>query len=295
MKNRLLAISAVILLLICCMTLGAAAEGAVQTITVSGATDWASVAGQIDAGAAAVRITGTGDGAQITFDNANVAELNCSAVFDNLKLSRANNDKVVIFANGHPLEMTESVSTEGNFWLYGGSNGKSVGDTSLKVSGGKYRMICGGSYAADSAASTVYVGPEAEVGCVLGGAHGGVSTGDITVDHASKAKTDFVIGGCGGINGSAEVAAGVNNPNGSIRVTVRSGALVGNVDGADNLTTRCKDIYITVEKGARVLESITGGGNTTSNYGGSALGMPSALNRGMRLAENSMKRMPTFM
>ncbi len=81
-----------------------------------------------------------------------------------------------------------------------------------------------------------------------------------------------MIGGCGGINGSAEVAAGVNNPNGSIRVTVRSGALVGNVDGADNSTTRCKDIYITVEKGARVLESITGGGNTTNNYGGPALG-----------------------
>lgn len=237
-----------------------------QTIMVEGQETWKEIAGQIDAGTTSVKIIGTDDNAEIVFESANV-EFNNNIVFDGVRLSASDSVKgsIKLFANGYPFETTSTVSSEGNFWLYGGGNGKSVGNTSLTVNGGKFVLICGGSYAADSAASTVYVGENVEVGCVLGGAHGGVTSGDISVTYASKHKADFVIGSGGDIRGSSAQAANVNHPNGSIQVTICDGAIVDEVNGACNTMINCKDIFVTVEKGARVISGVVGGSSTSNN------------------------------
>lgn len=267
MKSKLFAAAVVVTLLLLCLCGGGYAEAATQTLLINGRMSWNDVAGQVNAGTSLVELNGAGNDAEIVFDGGDEVELDFGVVFNNVKLINqgGNGKRVTVFANGRPLETTDTVTTEGNFWLYGGGNGKDAGNTSLTINGGRYGMICGGSYAADSAASTVYVGEAVEVGCVLGGAHGGTSTGNISVTYAAKHKADFVIGGAGEIYGSAAQSASVNNLNGYIKVVVCDGALVDEVDGACNAMISCKDIDVIVEKGARVLSNVEGGSSTSNN------------------------------
>ena len=237
-----------------------------QIIMVNGKESWAQMSKQINIDTTSVKIVGTDDSAEIVFEN-NIIEFNTDMTLNNIQLSVSNSAQgnIRFFANGHNFATTNTVSSEGNFWLYGGGNKVDVGNTSLTVNGGKFVFICGGSYAADSAASTVYVGENVEVGCVLGGAHGGVTTGNISVTYASKHKADFVIGSSSDIKRSPNQSADVNNPDGSIQVTVCKGAVVEEVNGACNTMVNCKDIYVTVEEGASVLSSVIGGSSTSNN------------------------------
>ena len=274
---------------------GAQAEAVVVPIT--GPQAWSVIERQIEQAVAAtpgtsVRVVGADDTATIIFSDEGLPvdglgrtraiECITDTEFDNVTL-RTETENIAVFANGHRLRITDSVQTSGDqnrtFTIFGGGNRTNPGNTHIAIDGGDWARIYGGSYRAEAGDTYVHVAGDAAVLYVYGGCYGDVTTGNIYVEYGGAraymsdvSGTSYqlacVMGGGHDVRGE-EQAADVTGDNLTVRIL--PGALLNEVAGAQNSMLNCKDIYITVEKGANVLRSVSGGATTSSAGGGDTL------------------------
>ena len=275
------------------------ALGEEHVINVKGEVEWPDIQTQIDTilttdPTASVKILGEGDDAVIKMSgvtgevglyNFKAIELESDTTFDNVTFllpgteSSNKQPDIVMFANGHKLVMESDVSVtyDGNhskrMYIFGGGNKKSVDQTHLQIDGGDWQYIYGGSYQENVGGETyVHVSGDAAVKYLYGGCYGGVSEGNIYVEYGccreyyskipgSSAGKTFVRGGGHDIAGQAPVADVTGN---RLEIKILPGAVLSEVYGATNSMLHCDDIYVTVEKGVRVLNSVSGGTSTSN-------------------------------
>ena len=265
------------------------ALGEEQVINVTGEVEWPEIQTQIDTilttdPTASVKILGEDDAVirmngvtgEVGLHNFKAIELKSDTTFDNVTFllpgTRSSNEQpdVVMFANGHNLVMEENVSVtyDGSYskrmYIFGGGNEKNVDQTHLQIDGGDWEYIYGGSYRADAGETYVHVGGDAAVYYLYGGCYRGVSTGNIYVEYGSsrlyRGSYTRIRGGGHDIERENPVADATGN---RLEIKILSGAVLSEVYGATNSMLHCDDIYVTVEKGARVLNSVSGGTSTS--------------------------------
>ena len=266
------------------------ALGEEQVINVKGEVEWPEIQTQIDTilatdPTASVKILGEEDGAVIKMNgvtgtvglhNFKAIELESDTTFDNVTFllpgTKSSNDQpnIVMFANGNNLTMEENVSVtqDGNYskrmYIFGGGNEESVDQTHLQINGGDWEYIYGGSYRADAGDTYVHVGGNAAVSYLYGGCYRGVSTDNIYVEYGCsrlyRGSYTRIRGGGHDIEREDPVADATGN---RLEIKILSGAVLSEVYGATNSMLHCDDIYVTVEKGARVLNSVSGGTSTS--------------------------------
>ena len=269
-----------------------------KVIEVSGTKEWSEVETEINAALAtdpnvSVRILGMGENPTIVMTGIteeieglygfNALNLKSDTSFENVTFQlqgQQNTNQqpnIAIFANGHKLHIAEDVKTtyvggyEKHMYIFGGGNKTAVEDTYIEINGGDWERIYGGSYRANSGNTYVHVAGDAAVLSVYGGCYGGVTTGDVYVEYGSDRsyfsyagknyRLPYVMGGGHDIHGEEQIADVTGE---KIEIKILSGALLSEVNGAENGMISCDDIYITVDEGARVINSITGGATTSS-------------------------------
>ena len=168
--------------------------------------------------------------------------------FDNMTLVLA--DTSCYFANGHRLQVNENVTvSSGTLYLYGGSNGRAVSSTNVKLLGGNYEKIYGGGYKANVDGDvTLYVGninpqytaTHEGTKRLYGGSYSGKVYGDIDLTIAG-ANVDRIFGG--NFSGSA-------GSTGNITVRMSGGTAYSLYGGHYSATgTQTGDIDLTVTGG----------------------------------------------
>lgn len=208
--------------------------------------------------------------------------------FDNITLNFA--DKTRFYAVGRSLTITDTVTFTNRINLYGGGAAASTRKTDLTINGGKYYVICGGSYNGNvygdvnlsiggnvnisdgiDPSDTTTVSP-----CyVYGGGYNGEVTGDINITFGGQARARYLYGSgekntdlvkgkinidiTGGkitdVYGS-RFATGDANVNISINVT---GGVVGNVFGGANSASINGNTSVYVGPNANISCSVYGG------------------------------------
>ena len=266
------------------------ALGEEHVINVKGEVEWPEIQTKIDTilttdPTASVKIQGEENDAvirmngvmgQVGLYNFKAIELKSDTTFDNVTFllpgTRSSNEQpdIVMFANGNNLIMEENVSViqDGNYskrmYIFGGGNEESVDQTHLQINGGDWEYIYGGSYRADAGETYVHVGGNAAVYYLYGGCYRGVSTDNIYVEYGCsrlyRGSYTRIRGGGHDIQREDPVADATGN---RLEIKILSGAVLSEVYGATNSMLHCDDIYVTVEKGARVLNSVSGGTSTS--------------------------------
>lgn len=263
-----------------------------KVIEVLGETEWSVIQTEIESilakePDASIKILGVGDNAVIrmTVDAnpvqgiGNALELQSDTSFEHVTLqlqgqqSTNQSPNIAIFANGNKLHIAQDVKTvrvgdySKSMFIFGGSKQTEVESTHLEVYGGTWAAVYGGSYRANCKDIYVHIDDNADVRNVYGGCYGAVTTGNIKIKYGSDANTHTaVMGGGHDIKGEEQIADVTGE---KIEIEILPGALLAEVNGAENGMISCKDIYITVEKGARVINSVNGGATTSSAESGS--------------------------
>ena len=272
-------------------------------IEVEGKKDWAEIETAINEiieadPDAQVKIVGKDSGAVISLKglttdvnglyNTKAIELQSDTIFENVTLQvvckEAKDPNIAIFANGHNLYVADTVKTERvggytntkNIYIFGGGNNKAIENTHIEINGGDWNRIYGGSCKASSGDTYVHVAGDAGVLSVYGGCYGEVTTGNIYVEYganrsfsdspSSNYRLAYVIGSGHDISGEAQIA---NVTGKKIEIKILSEALLSSVYGGLNSMIFSDDVYVTVEEGAKVLESVSGGATTSSAEKGS--------------------------
>lgn len=261
-----------------------------NVIEVSGETMWSAIQAQIDVVLASnpdtpITISGTGDGAVIkmdvvyTDDNkipelGAALELHSDTTFENVTFqlqgqsSTNTQPNIAMFANGHKLHIADDVKTErvGDYsksmHIFGGSRTEAIKSTHVEVCGGTWARIYGGSYRSNCVNTYIYVGGNTDVRDVYGGCFGAKTTGNIEIKYGSAANDHTTVMGGGHDVQNGEQIADVTGE--KIEIEILPGALLAEVNGAVNSMISCDDVYITVDDGARVLTSVSGGATTSS-------------------------------
>lgn len=185
----------------------------------------------------------------------------CSDVaFDNLELGGTS-----VFANGHKLTVTDSVTSSGRLTVYGGGNGTAVsGDTDLRLYGGKYNRVYGGSLNAPVNGNT---------NIIFGGS---CNAGDGTDDSKTNVSPCYIYGG--GSNGRVSGKTNVTlSGNAVTKYIVGSGSSTdGSVGESTNIRInggKVMNVYAGSAGSAPALNSDTNitmtGGTAESLFGGS--------------------------
>ena len=263
--------------------------GKENVIEVSGETTWSAIQTQIDKiladnSDASIKISGIRDGAVITMDVdytddnripelGAALELHSDTTFENVtfqlrgQYSTNEQPNIAMFANGHKLHITGDVKTEhvGDYsksmFIFGGSRETGVESTNLEIYGGTWARIYGGSYRSDCGDTYIYVGGNTDVRDVYGGCFGAKTTGNIEIEYGSAANDHTTVNGGGHDVQYEEQIADVTGE--KIEIEILPGALLAEVNGAVNSMISCDDVYITVDDGARVLSSVSGGAVTS--------------------------------
>lgn len=210
--------------------------------------------------------------------------INSDAVIDKISFKTANSQ--VIFANGHNVTFGTDYTTGAKVKLYGGSSNKSVDSTNMKVLGGSYVRICGGSTGGSNGGKNgisvrgdvnLHVGGNANKGAVVnddlsgytatyiyGGGyncHVGGST-NITLD--GNAAFAYVFGGTwkDATSDSTELKIG-----GSTNITINGGRFM-NIFGGTNGGALAADTNIIINGGS--MEAVFGGNQSAYNLTGNA-------------------------
>lgn len=208
--------------------------------------------------------------------------LQSNTTFENVRLrivaATAQDPHIAIFANGHDLYIADSVKTEysgdyaKNVYIFGGANAEDTENTHIEINGGDWSRIYGGSYKGSSGNTYVHVADDAAVLSVYGGCYGGVTTGDIYVEFGanrayfsdkpySNYRLAYVIGSGHDIQNKAQIA---NVTGEKIEIKILSGALLSTVYGGLNSMINSNDVYVTVEEGAVIKDTVSGGATTSS-------------------------------
>jgi hypothetical protein len=245
-------------------------QDGVVTVQIAGPVGWKDVSTAIPADAESVTFVGVSDDAAINFTDSDEFQivLEYESMFDNicLRATRFVNSSetntglsqsmAMIFANGHAIKTTESVSTSGDIYVFGGGLETSVDKTSVYLEGGDFKLVVGGCFTnpvgsnnehngatpniASSGDTNVYIGPCASAVGVLGGSLGGITTGSTNVVYSSQRQDAnmFVVGSGSDANllndgywSSRGVAYSAAITTGNISVTISEGAYAGNIHG----------------------------------------------------------------
>lgn len=258
-----------------------------RVIEISGETEWSEIQTAIDAilekeSDASIKILGVGNKAVIKMivntnpvqGIGNALELQSDTAFEHvtfeLQGQQATNKSpnIAIFANGYKLRIAEDVKTvrvgsyAKSMFIFGGSKETEVESTHLEICGGTWTRIYGGSYRVNCGNTYVYVDGNADVRNVYGGCYGAKTTGNIEIKYGSNANIHTTVVGSGHDIQNEEQIADVTGE--KIEIKILPGALLSEVNGAENSMISCDDVYITVEQGARVVNSVSGGATTSS-------------------------------
>lgn len=141
--------------------------------------------------------------------------------FDNLVLSGA----CTIYANGHKLIITDTVTSDARLTVYGGGKNTDVnGDTYLNLNGGLYQNVYGGGYKGKvTGNTTVIFGGNANKGdvftssscLVFGGGNAGAVEGTTSVTLKDNAVASYLVGAGAGTNGTCN-GTDINIQGGSV-------------------------------------------------------------------------------
>lgn len=132
-----------------------------------------------------------------------------SVIFESITLILKEGGNV--YANGHSLTITETVTVTNTANLYGGSKGGTVEDTELTVLSGSFYKIFGGSNGGTVNGDTnVYVGENVNANCdwtshsstymIYGGGNGDNIKGNTNITVGGNAKANYIFGGSVGSN-----------------------------------------------------------------------------------------------
>lgn len=269
------------------------------TIEVEGEKTWEEIEAAMDEvveknPGAGVKIVGTDSDATIVLSGLNedveglynikAIELQSDTAFENVTLQMvdetAQEPNIAIFANGHNLYVAETVKTgrsagiyTKNMYIFGGGNQEATENTHIEINGGDWARIYGGSYRADSGDTYVHVAGDAAVLSVYGGCYGGVTTGNIVVEYGANRqyfsnisndnyRLAYVIGSGHDIQNETQIADTTGD---KIEIRILPGALLHSVYGGLNSMISSEDVYVTVEEGAAVTTTVSGGAVTSSD------------------------------
>lgn len=257
-----------------------------KVIKVLGVKEWSDVQTEMNAVLEAqpdafIKILGVGDNAvikMIVSSNpvqgiGNALEIQSDTAFENITFqlqgqqSTNQSPNIAIFANGHKLYIAEDVKTvclgsySKSMFIFGGGNQTEAASTHLEIYGGTWARVYGGSHLVDCGSTYVKVAGNANAGIVFGGCYGAKTTGNIKIEYGASANSNARVRGGG--HDIQDKQADVTGER--IEIEILDGALLDEVSGAVNSMLSCKDIYITVDKGARVLSSVSGGASTSSS------------------------------
>lgn len=187
-----------------------------------------------------------------------------------------------VYANGHRLEIAESVQSNGVIELFGGGKGNTVESTNLIVKAGNYTNIYGGGnggavsgdtnlYVGGAANSSADAASHSKVYAVYGGGLNDTVNGNANLTFADNAKANYVYGGSSGsgsVNGTNVMFSGgktmalyggncASSNISSVRVTVSGGEM-------EQLFGGCEAASMT----GNITVALTGGKITRRVYGG---------------------------
>ena len=164
-------------------------------------------------------ITGVSNTTTVTLPSELI--LDNDLTFDNLVLSGA----CTIYANGHKLTITDSVTSDARLTVYGGGKNTDInGDTYLNLNGGLYQNVYGGGYKGKvSGNTTVIFGGNANKGdvftssscLVFGGGNAGAVEGTTSVTLKDNAVASYLVGAGAGTNGTCN-GTDINIQGGSV-------------------------------------------------------------------------------
>ena len=169
-----------------------------------------------------------------------------------------NKDNYHIYANGHSLTITEDVTSSQRLIAFGGTNGKTyTGDTDIRLLGGTYDWVCGGSSNAPLIGnSNIVFGGNAnkddtiESGCrVYGGGNYAGVTGKTSVTLAGNAVCEYLFGG-------SRSSFPVDTPE-EINVNITGGNAMNIYGGTENYSLDGCNINVAMKGGT--VEAIFGG------------------------------------
>ena len=183
---------------------------------------------------------------------------------DNLVISNPNSYE--IFACGHELVVTDRVTSTDSLTVYGGSFEKNVnGDTCLKLYGGSYKNVYGGSKRGTVSGNTNVIfganatalrpNSDSSYQCVYGGGNGGAVNGKTNITLEGNAKADYLVGA--GI-GDAGTATDTN-------INITGGEVMNVYGGSRGVALTNCNTHITMTGGKA--ESLLGGCESKSLTG----------------------------
>ncbi len=164
-------------------------------------------------------VTGVSNTTTVTLPSELILENDLT--FDNVILSGA----CTIYANGHKLTITDTVTSDARLTVYGGGKNTDVnGDTYLNLNGGLYKDVYGGGYNGKvTGNTTVILGGNTNKGdvftsspCkVFGGGNNGAVEGTTSVTLKDNAVALYLVGSGTGTNGTCN-GTDINIQGGSV-------------------------------------------------------------------------------
>lgn len=196
------------------------------------------------------------------------------------------NAEPTVYANGHSVEIAESVTTEGRkkFTIYGGGNVTAIKDTDLVVYGGNWGAIYGGGSNTVTENTVLKLGASVQADYVYGGGQNALVAGNTNV-LVQDGTYHTIFGGndvCGAIGGSASVTVaggtvdtvygggcGQATTAHQTEVILQNGKIAGNIYGGSKFGS-VESAFVTARESTdtdkvQVLGNVFGGGYGVSS------------------------------
>jgi len=203
-------------------------------------------------------------GGTLDFSKLTYVFLGNAVTFESITLKFAPGSS--LFANGHQLTVSKSVTVTGEPTLYGGAKYEAVDSTNVTLMAGTYTDIFGGGYFGGvNGDVNLQVGGRVNEDlktishkhtyCVYGGGNNSKISGKVYLTVSGLARANYVFGGALGLGSRID---------GGIEIRFLGGEATGICGGSRNVDQKC-DVSLTMSGGT--VEQIFGGCEHTSMTG----------------------------